>query len=256
MIFLSVEKLSQTVNRKQLLFGISFSVKLGQIVALLGPNGAGKTTLLRTVIGLLRTPTAQKDSNQVSLDGVLINDWPVYKRVQAGLVYLPQSTSLFQQLTVQENLELVYEHQAFWQASTHEAFDAECNKWITRVDLQGALRQKATTLSGGQKRKLEVIRALLMHPKLIMLDEPFAGVDPKSIYELNAIFSEIAKSGIGVVISDHNVDQLFSLADFVYVVMHGKIVVSGQTKDILQDDYTKQSYLGDQFYQEMARKFL
>lgn len=256
MAFLSVQKLSQIVNRKQLLYDVSFSAKLGQIVALLGPNGAGKTTLLRTVIGLLHTPAAQADSNQVILNSVLINDWPVYKRVQAGLVYLPQNTSLFQQLTVQDNLELVYEHQPFWQSMTHDEFDAECNSWIDRVGLNGVLKQKATTLSGGQKRKLEVVRALLMHPKMIMLDEPFAGVDPKSIYELKAIFAEITKAGIGIVISDHHVDQLFSLADFVYVVMHGKIVVSGQTKDVLADDYTKQSYLGDQFYQEMARKFL
>jgi len=258
MNFLGVEHLNQFIDGKQLLHDVSLSASLGKIVALLGPNGAGKTTLLKSVIGLISTQQFDSNSgkNKIMLQDQIINTWPVYKRVESGLVYLPQSTSLFQQLTVEENLELVYEYQRYWRGLSHDEFLKERNFWLEKTGLVSVMLQKATTLSGGQKRKLEVVRALLMHPRLIMLDEPFAGVDPKSIYELKSIFKDVATNGIGILISDHHVDQLFSIADYVYVVMHGQIITEGVTKEVLEHSYTKESYFGNQFYQEMSKKFL
>jgi lipopolysaccharide export system ATP-binding protein len=258
MVFLRVEHLDQFIESKQLLHDISLTASLGQIVALLGPNGAGKTTLIKTIIGLISAPkhALKSEKNKIILHDQVINSWPIYKRVDAGLVYLPQSTSLFQQLTVQENLELVYEYQGYWQGKNREDFLKERDFWLGVTGLVATLPQKAMTLSGGQKRKLEVVRALLMHPRLIMLDEPFAGVDPKSIYELKSVFKDVAGKGIGILISDHHVDQLFSISDYVYVVMHGQVVTQGVTKDVLEHSYTKESYFGNQFYQEMSKKFL
>ena len=210
MAFLEVKNLSQTLGKKDILKDISFSVETGQVVAFLGPNGAGKTTLLKTVVGLHPTKNvAQKGSNQILLAGKEIQNWPVHKRIEEGLVYLPQQTSLFQQLSVQDNLAMVFEYQSYWKTYTKKDFFHERDAWLEITDLTQTLKQKAGTLSGGQKRKLEVVRSLLMHPKIIMLDEPFAGVDPKSIYELKKIFTDTAKLGIAIVISDHNSNTQF-----------------------------------------------
>lgn len=230
----------------------------GKVTAVLGPNGAGKTTLLKATIGLNKTPAPNKDTtkNLVELDGVLINSWPIHQRVAHGLVYLPQQTSLFTHMSVHDNLWLVYEYHDFWRNQPAELFTQEVTQWLERTSLTQTINQQAQSLSGGQKRKLEIIRTLLMRPKLVLLDEPFAGVDPKSIYELKKIFTDMAAEGIGILISDHHVDQLLSIADHIFVVLHGEIVTSGTVHDILQSSYTKESYLGNQFYDEIADKFL
>lgn len=258
MAFLSVEKLSQTLGKKQILHSVSLEVNPGAVVALLGPNGAGKTTLLKTIIGLLPAPRTktQEQQNLISLDGECINTWPIHQRVAAGLVYLPQQPTLFQQLTVYDNLKLIFDHHPSWHHQPWLSFQEEYTRWLEITSLMPTIKQSAATLSGGQKRKLEVVRALLMHPRIIMLDEPFAGVDPKSIYELKKIFTDTAQTGIAVLISDHHVDQLLSMAQQVYVILNGQVVCSGQTKDILENNLTKNLYLGNQFYEEMAQRFL
>ena len=255
---LSVVALSQQFGPKQILHDISFKAESGIVTVLLGPNGAGKTTLLTTIMGLNTAPTADRahQKNIIALDHEIINGWRVDKRVNRGLVYLPQSSSLFQGMTVQDNLHLVYEYHAFWHNKTKTAFEAERNEWLEQTQLMHSLPQKAGVLSGGQKRKLEVVRALLMHPELILFDEPFAGVDPKSIYELKKIFTDMAKSGIGIVVSDHHVDQLLSIANVVYVIMQGRVVTSGTIQEILANKDTQERYLGNQFYSEIAEKFL
>lgn len=260
MAFLEVKNLSQMLGGKEILKDISFSIDAGQVVAFLGPNGAGKTTLLKTVIGLHPTKNVtqtQKNScNQILLAGKEIQDWPVHKRIEEGLVYLPQQTSLFQQLSVQDNLAMVFEYQTYWKTSTKKDFLKERDIWLEFTTLTQTLKQKAGTLSGGQKRKLEVVRSLLMHPKIIMLDEPFAGVDPKSIYELKKIFTDTAKSGIAIVISDHNVEQLLSIAQLVYVIINGQNITSGGIREIIENNFTKEYYLGKQFYNEISQKYL
>jgi lipopolysaccharide export system ATP-binding protein len=264
MPFLSTTNLNQSFGRKQILRSISFNIKRGEVVAFLGPNGAGKTTLLRTIMGLLPSPKYQENlsSNIISFETNTINNWAVCKRVENGLLYLPQQTSLFRQMSVKQNLKLVFEYHTYWTQQQEnkqkkwQQFKYEMNNWLEQTNLVYCQNQLAGSLSGGQKRKLEVIRSILMHPKIIMLDEPFAGVDPKSIYELKKIFQDMAKNNIAVLISDHNVDQLLSIADRVYVVINGTVVTSGGIKDIINNDDTKEMYLGNQFYNEIAKRFL
>ncbi len=259
MSFLSIQALSQQIQKKQILDSIDLCAQRGTIVSILGPNGAGKTTLLKTIIGLLPAPKPNNThkKNTIVLDNHVINNWPIHKKVQAGLIYLPQQTSLFQQMTVTQNLQLVYEYQDDWQKKKLSEFIEQRDHWLKQTDLLHAHAQIAGTLSGGQKRKLEIVRSLLMNPKLIMLDEPFAGVDPKSIYELKSIFTTMAtRDNIGIIISDHNVDQLLSIATSVYVILNGHVVTSGSIKDILESNHTKESYLGDQFYQEISKRYL
>lgn len=256
MSFLNVQHLSKSFGSKHILKDVSFSINPGQIVAFLGPNGAGKTTLLKTLMGLHRHSVTDESAAQVLFDGTDILDWPVYKRVEHGIVYLPQQTSLLQQLSVYDNLQIVYEYQTYWKDSDFSTFTNERDKWLEITGLSETLGQKAGMLSGGQKRKLEVVRSLLMHPRLIILDEPFAGVDPKSIYELKKIFVDTSLLGIAIIISDHNVDQLLSIAQLVYVFINGQIVTSGGVKDIIENKLTKEHYLGNQFYSEITQRYL
>lgn len=259
MPFLATRNLNQFFGNKQILKSISFELNLGEVVALLGPNGAGKTTFLKTIIGLIPNAKATEDTtqNSILLDGKIINKLPVFKRVEQGLLYLPQQTSLFREMSVFDNLKLVFEHHIYWKKTKNwNSFNEEMNFWLKYTNLQDCLKQPAGTLSGGQQRKLEVIRSILLHPKTIMLDEPFAGVDPKSIYELKKIFTEMAQNKIAVLISDHNVDQLLSISNRVYVIINGQVITSGGIKDIINNDYTKEMYLGNQFYTEISKKFL
>ena len=254
---LVVTRLSKKIGSKSILFDISFAAKSGDVIALLGPNGAGKTTLLKTIIGLHKTPSVtESGGNNIEFNGKCVNNWPVSSRISSGLYYLPQHTSLFQSMTVAENLQLVYEYYGYWKKKPAATFIQERDKWLSYTSLQATLKQLAGSLSGGQKRKLEVVRTLLTHPTIVMLDEPFAGVDPKSIYELKNIFQDMAKNNIGVVISDHHVDQLLSIATQAYVVVKGKIVTSGNIQDVLNCTYTKESYLGTQFYDEITERLL
>jgi lipopolysaccharide export system ATP-binding protein len=259
MPFLATKNLTQFYGNKQILKNISFEINIGEIVALLGPNGAGKTTFLKTIIGLIpNTKNIENaESNSILLDEKIINMLPVFKRVELGLLYLPQQTSLFREMTVFDNLKLIFEHHIYWKKLNNwNSFKEEMELWLTRTNLTNCLKQLAGNLSGGQQRKLEVVRSILLHPKVIMLDEPFAGVDPKSIYELKKIFTEMAQNNIAILISDHNVDQLLSIANRVYVIINGQVITSGGIKDIINNDYTKEMYLGNQFYTEISQKFL
>lgn len=262
MTSLSVRNLSFSVGSKQIIKSVSLSIQPGQVVALLGPNGAGKTTLLKTIMGVNKTPTPHLDStlatatNIITFNNIVLNNLPIHKRAGLGLVYLPQQTSLFAQMSVNDNLWLVYEYHDSWKNQSPEAFKHEVMQWLEKTNLSGTINQTAQSLSGGQKRKLEIIRSLLMRPAIVLLDEPFAGVDPKSIYELKQIFTDMAATGIGILISDHHVDQLLSIAQHIFVMLHGEMITSGTVQDILQSSYTKESYLGNQFYDEIAGKFL
>ena len=264
MTFLTANNLNQFFGRKQIIKLISFKIKNGEIIAFLGPNGAGKTTLLRTIIGLLPSLKYNIETNKniILLKNNIINDWPVCKRVENGLLYLPQQTSLFRDMTSFDNLKLVYKYHSYWikqklsNQNSWDIFKSEMNEWLNQTNLYSCLKQQASSLSGGQKRKLEVVRSILMHPQLIILDEPFAGVDPKSIYELKKIFTDMSKKNIAILISDHNVDQLLSIATKIYVLINGQIVTSGGIKDIMDSKYTKEMYFGNQFYKEISKKFL
>lgn len=258
MTILEIEHLSGGTPKKKILHGISLTIIEQSVVVLLGPNGAGKTTLLRSLMGFL--PIIQHDktiSPKVMFRNQNITTLPIDQRVAQGLMYMPQHSSLFKDMSCRDNLDLIYEHHPAWQQSQQrQAFNTMRNHWITLTNLEQTLDQKAKTLSGGQQRKLELIRALLMQPKLLMLDEPFAGVDPKSIYELKEMFQLLAQQGMTLIISDHNVDQLLSIATHVHVLIEGKLIASGNVQDILKNEYTKSHYFGDQFHKEMKQKFL
>lgn len=254
---LSVQNLSYFAGSKQLLHDLSFSINNGEIVAFLGPNGAGKTTLLRSVMGLYKNLPADTASgkNLIHYHNQLLNALPVSDRVSRGLIYLPQHSSLLGQLSVRDNLDLVYQYHETWQNQPRSLFDEKVNHWLNYTSLTSTQEQLAATLSGGQKRKLEIIRSLMMSPQLMLLDEPFAGVDPKSIYELKQIFSDMAALSIGILISDHHVDHLFSIAQRAYVIIGGRNVTSGGIQDILNDTATREMYLGQQFGSEKQQGF-
>lgn len=258
MTLLSINNLSKILRKKKILSSISFNADGGQIVVILGPNGAGKTTLLKTVMGLhpLTNQDTKEQHGTITFDQVDINGAPVHRRVEQGLLYLPQHSSLFQHLSVSQNLDVVYHYHTQWKNQTYAQFQEEVDRLLELTHLSATRNQIAETLSGGQKRKLEVVRSLLMKPKMLLLDEPFAGVDPKSIYELKNIFTTMANDGIGVVISDHHVDQLLSIANMVYVIVGGRVVSSGSIQEILENTYTKESYLGTQFHEEMSQRYL
>lgn len=255
---LDIKKLSYWSGKKQLLYEISLSAREGEITVLLGPNGAGKTTLLKTIMGLYQTPrfNQKEHTNLLTYQTTHLNALPVAERVALGLSYLAQQSSLFIDLSVEENLLLVFDYHPFWKNKNRDIFMAEMRNWLDRILLADRAEQKAGTLSGGQKRKLETARAFLMHPRILLLDEPFAGVDPKSLYELKDILATAAREEkIGILISDHHVDQLFSIANKVFVIIGGRVVTSGSIHDILNDEETKRSYLGAGFSQEMVTKF-
>jgi len=253
---LRVKNLNQYYGKKKFLDSISFEAHPQTVTAFLGPNGAGKTTLLKSVIGLLPVPKGTDEENRIELDSCELSGLPVSKRVHQGLVYVPQHTSLFVRLSVLDNLKILYHYHDYWQERGLEEFEHEMYRWLKRADLVNSLHQAVGNLSGGQKRKLEVVRSLLLHSKTIMFDEPFAGVDPKSIYELKAIFLDLVDSGMSIVISDHHVDQLLSIAKMFYVIVGGKVICSGDIKEIMAHEYTKTMYLGHQFHSEMLDRYL
>ena len=252
---LRVCNLTQTIGGKTLLHNVSCSFELGKIVALLGPNGAGKTTLLKTIMGFVSNPVPSQGQNEIFWGDRLINELLPHSRVELGIAYLPQVSALFHELSVQKNLWIIFECHSFWRGKAADEFEQQLNYWLDQTHLTAAKNQVAGSLSGGQKRKLEIVRSILMHPRLLICDEPFAGVDPKSIYELKNFFSMLAEQGIGIVISDHHVDQLLSIAAYVYVILQGAVVASGTTQEILCDAQTQEHYLGYQFHKEMSEKF-
>lgn len=252
---LEVCNFTQTIGNKTILHGVSCSFLSSKVTALLGPNGAGKTTLLKAIMGLTTNPKPMNDKNILLWNSQEINKLPTHKRIALGIAYLPQNTALFQELNVYKNLLIIFECHPFWKGKDKKIFIAELEHWLDQTDLSHAKNQLAGSLSGGQKRKLEIVRSILMHPKVLICDEPFAAVDPKSIYELKKIFSMLSQDGMGVVISDHHVDQLLSIADNVYVILQGNVVAKGTAKEVLANQQTQEHYFGYQFHREMSEKF-
>jgi len=250
-----VENISQKRAGRHILHDVSFKAEYNTIVAFLGPNGAGKTTMIKTVMGLysLQTTTQTPTIRLGEHDLVPLS---VAERVQAGLVYVPQQTSLFRDMSVKNNLELVFSYHPYWKSRPRKTFIDQMHQLLALTNLQHTEHQKARLLSGGQQRKVEVVRALLMHPQVVMFDEPFAGVDPKSMYELKKLFVHIKDNGMAVILSDHHVDQLLSIAQHIYVMINGRIITSGTIQEIMKNNDLKEHYLGSQFYAEVVDRFL
>lgn len=257
MSFLEIKNLSFGKSGEANLENVSMSVSRGQVVVFLGPNGAGKSTLFNVLSGLLGKSWFKKANfEKFLIDGQDARYWPTHRKVESGLIYLPQKSALFVGLTSKENLEVVYEYHPFWKEKSKDEFDETANKWLKLSFLEEIADRKAGVLSGGEQRKLEIVRAILMDPKVLLLDEPFAGIDPRSIYELKQLFKMLVDEfNVGTLIADHQVDHLLEMADFFYMLVRGKVVAKGTLDEIIKDPSLREQYLGSNVYEEMKKKF-
>ncbi len=217
---------------------VSFDIQRGEVVGLLGPNGAGKTTSFYMMVGLLKP-----DGGRIFLEGEEITDLPMYKRCRMGIGYLPQESSVFRKLTVEENLLAILET---LDLSHSERVD-RLRELLQELDLAPLARHKAFTLSGGERRRLEITRALITSPRYLLLDEPFTGIDPIAIGDIQEIVARLRERGIGILITDHNVRETLAITDRAYVLYDGKILVSGTAMELAQNPTAREIYLGEKF---------
>jgi lipopolysaccharide export system ATP-binding protein len=230
--------LSKSYRGRKVVNDVSLEVQQGEVVGLLGPNGAGKTTTFYILVGL-----ARPDSGQVLLDGEDITDLPMYLRARNGISYLPQEPSVFRQLTVEQNLLAVLETLAV----TPEQQTDRLEELLAQMGLDAVRYNRAYTLSGGERRRLEIARSLVLEPAFILLDEPFSGIDPLTVVELQRLILELSASGIGVLVTDHNVPATLSVTHRAYIISNGKISFSGTPQELSDDAEVRRVYLGERF---------
>ena len=236
---LSVEGLRKRFGRKEVVRGVSFSMRNGEIVGLLGPNGAGKTTVFYMVVGFHR-PTA----GTVVLNGMDITQQPMYKRARAGISYLPQEASIFRKLTVEQNVWAILESRRDISKAEKKA---KLEELLEEFGVEHIRKQQGFTLSGGERRRTEIARALAIEPKFLLLDEPFAGIDPIAVYEIKNIVRRLSEQKIGVLITDHNVRDTLDITTHSYIINEGSIVAAGDRDAILNDEMARRVYLGSEF---------
>lgn len=236
---LSVEALKKTFGRKTAVRSVSFSMQAGEVVGLLGPNGAGKTTVFYMIAGFLR-PTA----GAIRLDGKEITRLPMYRRARAGIAYLPQEASVFRRLSVEDNLMAVLETRPKMRSADRKR---RLEVLLEELGIERLRKQKAYTLSGGERRRTEIARALAIEPHFLLLDEPFAGIDPIAVFEIKKIIRHLADTGIGVLITDHNVRDTLDITHRACIINVGEILTQGSKDEILNDELARQIYLGEHF---------
>ncbi len=235
---LSARDLNKAFRKKQVVHAVDLDVRSGECVGLLGPNGAGKTTCFYMVCGLIPL-----DSGEVFMDGESITALPMHARARRGIGYLPQEASIFRKLTVRENLLAIFETLEMPQARVEE----EMERLLVDLGIEGVQHQKAYTLSGGQRRRTEIARALVTSPSFLLLDEPFAGVDPIAVEDIQAIIADLTKRGIGILITDHNVRDTLSICNRAYLMNAGETMVQGTAEEICQHPDARRIYLGKSF---------
>jgi len=235
---LRTENLVKSYRTRKVVNGVSIEVNQGEIVGLLGPNGAGKTTTFYMVVGLTRP-----DEGKVLLNDEDVTNFPMHQRAKKGVSYLPQEPSVFRKLTVEENVIAVLESQKL------SSFDRKkkARSLLRELNILHIKDSKAYSLSGGERRRVEISRALATAPAFVLLDEPFAGIDPIAVADIQSIISQLKKKGLGVLITDHNVRETLSITDRAYIINDGQIIASGKPMDVAQDEKVKQIYLGNQF---------
>ena len=235
---LKIRNLVKSYRSRKVVNRVTMEIKQGEIIGLLGPNGAGKTTTFYMVVGLTRP-----DDGQVFLNDEDITNFPMHNRAKKGVSYLPQEPSVFRKLTVEENLLAVLESQKL------STFDRKkkARSLLRELNILHIKDSMAYSLSGGERRRVEISRALATSPIFVLLDEPFAGIDPIAVSDIQSIVSQLKKRGIGVLITDHNVRETLSITDRAYIINEGEIISSGSPHQIVQDEKVKQIYLGDQF---------
>lgn len=238
MTLLETQGLVKRYSGRTVVNDVNFTVGQRSIVGLLGRNGAGKTTSFRMTIGMIIP-----DGGKVFFEGHDVTKMPMYKRARLGMGYLSQEPSVFQRLTVRENLLAILETMAIGNAERKRRAD----DLIERFSLGEVRKSQARFLSGGERRKLEIARAMVTNPSLILLDEPFSGVDPIAVEELQVEIRRLVASGVSILITDHNVERTLEVADKAYIMDHGKVIAEGTPKDIIQDELVKKSYLGQTF---------
>ncbi len=236
---LKAENLFKAYAGRQVVKGVSFEVHSGQVIGLLGPNGAGKTTSFYMVVGLV-----QADEGLVTLDGTDISDLPMHERARKGIAYLPQEASVFRKLSVEENILAVLETMSMKEAERHDRL----HRLLDEFTLNHVCKQKAYTLSGGERRRVEVARALALNPQFLLLDEPFAGIDPIAVGDIQKMIHVLKKRNIGILITDHNVRETLSICDLGYLLSDGKIIEKGTPSQIAKSKTAREAYLGENFH--------
>jgi len=235
---LKVISLDKSFGHREVVKQVSLNANGGEVVGLLGPNGAGKTTTFSMVAGFV-SPT----SGNVFLDELNLTKLPPYKRARKGLVYLPQESSIFRKLTVEENIRAIVETLGLSHAEENQMVEER----LDELRLSSLAKQKAYTLSGGERRRLEITRALVLKPKILMLDEPFSGVDPISVSEVTEIILQLKNKGMGIFLTDHNVRETLRVVDRAYLLYEGSVLTHGSADFLLSDPETREKYLGHDF---------
>jgi lipopolysaccharide export system ATP-binding protein len=237
-MLLHTKEIHKTYKGRKVVNGVSIEVNQGEIVGLLGPNGAGKTTSFYMIVGLVKP-----DQGHVYLDDLNITDYPMYKRAQLGIGYLPQEVSVFRKLSVEDNIMAILEMTDLSKIHRKERLE----QLLEEFSLTHVRKNLGNRLSGGEKRRTDIARALATNPKFVLLDEPFAGVDPIAVEDIQSIVSELRKKNIGILITDHNVQETLSITDRAYLLFEGNILKTGTAEELASDEHVRKVYLGQNF---------
>jgi len=235
---LIAENLVKRFGKRTVVNSVSFDISSGEIVGLLGPNGAGKTTSFYMIIGLIKN-----DGGKIYINDLEISNLPMHTRARLGVSYLPQEPSVFRKLTVEENLWVVLENMPL----TYDERKQKAQGLMEQLGIAHLAQAKSFTLSGGERRRVEIARALVTDPKFILLDEPFSGIDPLAVIDIQGIIKELKGLGIGVIITDHNVRETLGICDRAYILSDGVIQVTGTSDEIVNNEIAKKAYLGENF---------
>ena len=235
---LRTEGLVKRYRRRSVVDGVSLEVSRGEIVGLLGPNGAGKTTTFYQIVGFIRP-----DEGRVFLDDSEITDLPMYKRARLGIGYLPQESSVFRKMTVRDNLLSILETMKLSRRERRERL----RELMEDLGIERVADQKAYTLSGGERRRVEIARALVTRPGFLLLDEPFAGIDPIAVAEIQSIVKGLKEKGLGILITDHNVRETLAITDHAYIMYDGRVLLAGTSDELARDPEARKIYLGERF---------
>ncbi|MFW9616038.1 LPS export ABC transporter ATP-binding protein [Aquabacterium sp.] len=241
---LRAEQLKKRYGARTVVHDVHVAVSAGEVVGLLGPNGAGKTTSFYMIVGLVPA-----DAGQITIDGERVEKLPIHQRSRLGLSYLPQEASIFRQLNVEENIRAVLELQVDEQGKrlSKSAIEQRLNALLHDLSIEKLRTSPALALSGGERRRVEIARALATQPRFILLDEPFAGVDPIAVIEIQRIISFLKERGIGVLITDHNVRETLGICDRAYIISEGRVLAEGRPGDIVNNAEVRKVYLGEHF---------
>lgn len=235
---LVVQNLQKSFKKRQVVKSFSLEIESGEVIGLLGPNGAGKTTSFYMIVGLIAA-----DAGSVTLDGQELRHLPIHERARLGVGYLPQEASIFRKMTVEQNIRAILE------ISTKDKsrIDSEVEKLLADLNIGHLRHNPAPSLSGGERRRVEIARVLAMKPRFILLDEPFAGVDPIAVIDIQKIIDFLKSRGIGVLITDHNVRETLSICDRAYIISDGTVLASGKPEDLVNNEQVRSVYLGENF---------